>query len=58
MPRHRHPIPPCGPVPEGMMRVSADIPLEMWEQLRAASGRRGVDIRQLIGAALLFAATA
>lgn len=41
-----------------MMRVSADIPMEMWEDMKRASRRRGVHIDHLIMAALTFAATA
>jgi len=41
-----------------MMRVSADIPMEMWEDMKQASRRRGVDVDHLIFAALSFAATA
>ncbi len=47
-----------GPVPTGMMRVSADIPMEMWKQLQRASRRRDVDVGDLIVAALSFAAKA
>jgi hypothetical protein len=39
------------------MRVSADIPLEMFEELRRASRRRGMHVSELILAALCFAAT-
>lgn len=52
----RTPFP--GPIPDGMMRVSADIPMEMWEDMKQASRRRGVDVDHLIFAALSFAATA
>ncbi len=55
--RHR-PIPFPGPIPPGMMRISADIPIEQWEQLQEASRRRGVHVDHLILAALDFAATA
>ena len=41
-----------------MMRISADIPIEKWEQLQQASRRRGVHVDHLILAALEFAATA
>jgi hypothetical protein len=41
-----------------MMRVSADIPMEMWEEMKRASRRRGVEVGDLIIAALSFAATA
>ena len=41
-----------------MMRISADIPVEQWEELKQASRRRGVDVDDLIFAALDFAATA
>ena len=47
-----------GPIPVGMMRVSADIPMEMWEEMKRASRRRRVDVGDLIFAALSFAATA
>ena len=41
-----------------MMRVSADIPMEMWEEMKRASRRRGLEVGDLIFAALSFAATA
>ncbi len=41
-----------------MMRISADIPIEKWEELQQASRRRGVHVDHLILAALDFAATA
>ena len=41
-----------------MMRVSADIPMEMWKEIQRASRRRDVDVGDLIVAALSFAATA
>lgn len=41
-----------------MMRISADIPIEQWEQLLAASRRRSVHVDHLILAALDFAAAA
>jgi hypothetical protein len=56
MRRHR-PIPFPGPIPPGMMRISADIPIEQWEQLQQASRRRGVHVDHLILAALDLAAT-
>lgn len=58
MPRHHKPTAFPGPIPDGMMRISADIPREMFEQLEAASRRRGVDLGHLLLAALSFAATA
>jgi hypothetical protein len=58
MNRHRHSAPFPGPIPAGMMRVSADIPMEMWEEMKRASRRRGVEVGELIFAALSFAATA
>lgn len=53
MQRTHPPTPFPGPIPSGMTRVSADIPVEMWEELEQASRRRGVDVGHLI-----FAATA
>jgi len=47
-----------GPIPDGMVRVSADIPRTMFEQMEAASRRRGVHLDHLILAALSFAAAA
>jgi len=44
MNRKHRPVPFPGPIPEGMMRVSADIPMEMWEDMKQASRRRGVDL--------------
>jgi hypothetical protein len=41
-----------------MMRISADIPMEQWEAIKAASRRRGVGVEHLLFAALEFAATA
>ena len=58
MSHHHRPIPFPGPIPLGMMRISADIPIERWEQLQEASRRRGVHVDHLILAALDFAATA
>jgi hypothetical protein len=58
MKRNHRPVPFPGPIPAGMMRVSADIPMEMWEDMKQASRRRGVDVDHLIFAALSFAATA
>jgi hypothetical protein len=58
MRRHHRPIPFPGPIPAGMMRISADIPIEQWEELQQASRRRGVHVDHLILAALDFAATA
>ena len=58
MHRRPRPIPFPGPIPAGMMRISADIPVEQWEELKQASRRRGVDVDDLIFAALDFAATA
>jgi hypothetical protein len=37
MRRHHRPIPFPGPIPPGMMRISADIPVEQWESRRSAS---------------------
>ena len=34
MRRHHRPIPFPGPIPPGMMRISADIPIEQWEELQ------------------------
>ncbi len=58
MRRHHRPIPFPGPIPPGMMRISADIPIEQWEELQEASRRRGVHVDRLILAAPDFAATA
>ena len=55
--KHRS-VPFPGPIPPGMMRVSADIPMEMWEHMKQASRRRGVDVDHLLWAAPEFAATA
>jgi hypothetical protein len=52
-----HPTPLCGPVPDGLMRVSADIPMEMFEALQRSSRRHGLAVHELIFAALCFAAT-
>jgi hypothetical protein len=57
MHRHQRPIPFPGPIPAGMMRISADIPIEKWKELLQASRRRGVHVDHLILAALDFAAT-
>lgn len=40
-----------------MMRISADIPIEMWDDIQQASRRRGVHVDHLILAAFDFAAT-
>ncbi len=53
-----HPTPLCGPVPDGLMRLTVDMPQDMFEELRLASLRRGVPLDRLIIAALCFAATA
>lgn len=58
MSRERRSVPFPGPIPAGMMRVSADIPMEMWEDMKRASRRCGVDVDQLLWAALAFAASA
>ena len=58
MHRRQRPIPFPGPIPAGMMRISADIPIEQWEEIKQASRRRGVDVDHLILAALDFASTA
>lgn len=58
MQRRQRPIPFPGPTPAGMMRISADIPIEQWEEIKRASHRRGVHVDLLILAALDFAATA
>jgi hypothetical protein len=55
---HHRPSPFPGPIPPGMMRISADIPIEKWEELQEASRRRGIHVDLLILAALDFAATA
>ncbi len=54
---NHEPTPLCGPVPKGLMRVSADIPMEMFNELERSSRRHGVQVHQLIFAALCFAAT-
>ena len=54
---NHQPTPLCGPVPDGIMRVSADIPLEMFEELQRASRRHGMHVSELMLAALCFAAT-
>jgi hypothetical protein len=56
MDANHQPTPLCGPIPDGLMRVSADIPLEMFEELERSSQRHGVQVHQLIFAALCFAA--
>ncbi len=53
-----HPTPLCGPVPDGMMRLTFDLPQEQFDMLRQASLRRGLPLDQLIVAGLFFAATA
>lgn len=58
MHRRQRPIPFPGPIPPGMMRISADIPIEKWEELKQASRRHSVHVDDLILAALDFAATA
>ena len=58
MHRRQRPIPFPGPIPAGMMRISADIPIEQWEELERASRRRRVHVDHLILAALDLAATA
>jgi len=55
--KHRS-VPFPGPIPPGMMRVSADIPMEMWEDMQQACRHRGVDVDHLLVAALRLAATA
>jgi hypothetical protein len=54
---NHQPTPLCGPVPDGLMRVSADIPMEMFEELQRSSRRHGMQVHELILAALCFAAT-
>ncbi len=54
---NHQPTPLCGPVPDGLMRVSADIPMEMFEELQRSSRRHGMPVHELIFAALCFAAT-
>jgi len=39
MNRHHRPVPFPGPIPAGMMRVSADVPMEMWEDMKQARPR-------------------
>ncbi len=53
---NHQPRPLCGPVPDGFMRVSADSPLEMFEELQRARRRHGMHV-ELMLAALCFAAT-
>jgi hypothetical protein len=52
------PSPLCGPVPDGLMRVTFDVPHRMFEDLEQASRRLGLPLDRLIVAALCFAATA
>ncbi len=58
MHQRQRPIPFPGPIPAGMMRISADIPIEKWEELLQASRRRGVHVDCLVLAALDLAASA
>jgi hypothetical protein len=53
-----HPTPLCGPVPDGLMRLTFDMPQEMFDELRLASLRRGVPLDRMIITALCLAATA
>ncbi len=52
-----HPTPLCGPVPDGLMRLTVDMPEEMFDELRQASLRRGLPLDRLILSTLCFAAT-
>jgi len=58
MKRNHRPVPFPRPIPAGVMPVSADIPMEMWEDMKQAGRRRVVDVDHLIFVALSFAATA
>lgn len=53
-----HPTPLCGPVPDGLMRLTFDMPQHMFDELRRASLRRGVPLDRMIITALCLAATA
>ena len=53
-----HPTPLCGPVPDGLMRLTFDMPQDMFDELRRASLRRGVPLDRMIIMALCLAATA
>jgi hypothetical protein len=53
-----HPTPLCGPVPDGLMRLTVDMPREMFDELRQTSLRAGIPLDQLITGALCFAARA
>ena len=53
-----HPTPLCGPVPDGLMRVTFDIPRELFDELRLACLRRGMPLDRMIIAALCLAAVA
>lgn len=51
------PTPLCGPIPDGLMRITVDIPMVVFDDLEHSSRRRGVPLDQLVVAALLFAAS-
>ncbi len=53
-----HPTPLCGPVPEGLHRLTVDMPQEFFNQLQQASLRRGIPLDHMIMTALCIAATA
>lgn len=52
-----HATPLCGPVPEGLMRLTFDIPKEMFDELHQSSLRLGLPLDLLVISALCFAAT-
>ena len=55
-PNHQ-PTPLCGPVPDGMMRLTIDLPKEMFEELEESAWRHDLSLGQLLDATLLFAAS-
>ncbi len=54
---NHQPTPLCGPVPDGMMRLTIDLPKHVFEQLEESAWRHGVSPGHLADAALLFAAS-
>jgi hypothetical protein len=49
------PTPLCGPVPDGLMRLTVDMPKDMFDELTLASLRRGVPLDRMIITALCLA---
>jgi len=55
-PKHQS-TPLCGPVPDGMMRVTLDLPKDVFQELEESARRHGLSLGQLVDAALLVAAS-